>query len=176
MERSRSLKKVINKDRPNTIEYKEIFDVRKLLSKPAITLYHGTKNDNLIPSFEYNNPRNDYGKGFYTTPDIELGKEWAYSSYTKGETGYIYTYELDIQELNILSFTEINSMHWIAELLANRSINTDGREALQDTINQFKEKYKIDTRDYDIIVGYRGQEKLWKKGIRGCCHRRVGIQ
>ena len=109
----------------------------------------------------FNNKNNDYGKGFYTTPDIELGKEWAFSSYTKGDRGYVYTYEIDINGLNILDFTRIDSMHWLAELLANRTINTEYREALQDTIQAIISRYKIDTDPYDIIIGYRANDSYF---------------
>lgn len=43
----------------------------------AFDLYHGSNQDNLIPKFGYGKINNDYGRGFYTTPNKELAKEWA---------------------------------------------------------------------------------------------------
>ncbi len=152
---------VVEKTDLNAYEQRETALVSDLLSKNSVTVYHGTKNPGLIPSFSYDNKNNDYGKGFYTTPDIELGREWAYSSYTKGDKGYVYTYEIDISGLNILDLTRIDSMHWLAELLANRTLNTEYREALQDTINAIIGKYKLNTDKYDIIIGYRANDSYF---------------
>jgi hypothetical protein len=115
------------------------------VSTNPMIIYHGNKDKDMIPKFGVGKKTNDYGRGFYTTPNKELGKEWAYSVYCQGDHGYIHTYELDINGLNILDLTKKYCLHWIAELLFNRNINTDGKEALQDTIEDFIEKYKLDT-------------------------------
>ena len=96
---------IIYKTRPNVVEQSEVFAVRKLIELSVFPIYHGTKDPDLKPSFSFNNYYNDYGKGFYTTPDKELGKEWAYAAYTKGNQGYLYTYDFDLQGLNVLDLT-----------------------------------------------------------------------
>lgn len=151
----------IAKAAPTLPEQFEIMSVSGLLSNDIIKIYHGTKDNNLIPNFKFNNSNNDYGKGFYTTPYSDLGKEWAYASYSRGDEGYLYTYEINIKNLNILNLTTLDTMHWLAELLYNREIESESREALQDTINSVIKKYKIDTSEYDIIIGYRADDSYF---------------
>ena len=40
-------------------------------------LYHGSQVENFTPIYGLGNDTHDYGRGFYTTADKELGKEWA---------------------------------------------------------------------------------------------------
>ena len=146
---------------PNAVQQSEIIAADNLLNRDKLILYHGTKEDNLIPRFGFDNNNNDYGKGFYTTPEEELGKEWAYALYTRGDKGYLYEYELDVSRLKILNLTQLDSLHWLAELITYRELNTDDREALSDTVDQVKKKYKLDTSEYDIIVGYRADDSYF---------------
>lgn len=159
--KSGNLPKIKIKGKPNTIEYKEMQEVKKLLSENPITLYHGNKDVNMIPLYGKGLKNNDYGRGFYTTPDAELGKEWAMAAYTKGSVGYLHKYELDTTHLNILDLTKLDSLHWVAELLANRTINIEGKEVLQDTIKKFLKKYKLQTDKYDVIIGYRADDSYF---------------
>lgn len=152
---------VIKNTRPNAIENREMLHVKKLLNQSKIILYHGNKNANMVHRYGIGDKNNDYGSGFYTTPNKELGKEWAMTSYTRGETGYVHTYELDKTGLNILNLTELDSLHWIAELLANRTINIERKEVTRDTIKEFLKRYKLNTSSYDIIVGYRADDKYF---------------
>lgn len=156
-----NLKKIQIKERPNTIEYKDIQEVKKLLSENPIKLYHGNKDASMIPLYGKGVKNNDYGRGFYTTPDAELGKEWAMGTYTKGSVGYLHKYELDTTNLNILDLTQLDSLHWVAELLANRTLNLEGKEVLQDTIKKFLKKYKLKTDKYDVIIGYRADDSYF---------------
>ena len=156
---------IITKEKPTMPEQAEIGAVKKLLSQKVLRLYHGSKDKDLKPDFAFDNANNDYGKGLYTTPEIELGREWAYSSYTHGDKGYLYTYEIDISDLKVLDLTRLDSMHWLAELLYNRKIDLSGREALQDTIGEIIKKYKLDTDEYDIIVGYRANDSYFTYAI-----------
>ena len=152
---------IIYKTRPNVVEQSEVFAVRKLIELSVFPIYHGTKDPDLKPSFSFNNYNNDYGKGFYTTPDKELGKEWAYAAYTKGNQGYLYTYDFDLQGLNVLDLTSKDTMHWLAELVTNREINVEGKEALADTIALVKQKYKLNTTKVDVIIGYRADDSYF---------------
>lgn len=155
-------KETITKNHPNAIEQKDISEVQKLLKQNPLKLYHGTKNSGLKPDFQFNNVNNDYGKGFYTTPYPELGKEWAYASYTQGDKGYLYEYSLDLIDMDILDLTRMDSVHWIAELITNRNLNTENREALKDTIERFKKKYKLNTDAKDVIIGYRADDSYFR--------------
>lgn len=151
----------IKKEKLNAVESSEVRCVERLLARDRVCLYHGNKDKDMVPRCGVGSPRNDYGQGFYTTPEKELGKEWAMSCYTGGDVGYLHTYELETKGLNILNLTEYDSLHWIAELLANRTINFDGREALQDTVETFLGRYKLDTSAYDVITGYRADDSYF---------------
>ena len=148
--------------RPNVIEQNEMAEVHRLLRNKTIEIYHGTKDPNMKPDFNYNNNENDYGKGFYTTPYIELAKEWSYASYTQGNKGYVYKYTIDISELKIVDLTRHDSLYWLAELLTYRKINTEGKEVLYDKIETFRSKYKLDTSTCDIIIGYRADDSYFR--------------
>lgn len=45
------------------------------------------------------------------------------------DEGYLYEYEIDISQLKILNLTKLDSLHWLAELISHRELNTDDREA-----------------------------------------------
>ena len=67
----------------NAQSRKDAFEADKLLKCMPLHLYHGNKNANMRPKYGKGTSNNDYGVGFYTTPDAELAKEWAYAAYTK---------------------------------------------------------------------------------------------
>ena len=46
------------------------------MQRLPVMLYHGNQDAVMIPVFGQGKSNNDYGQGFYTTPDKELGKEW----------------------------------------------------------------------------------------------------
>jgi hypothetical protein len=156
-------------ENPNTIEQSIISKSIKLLENNPITLYHGNKDKDMIPKFGLGKSNNDYGQGFYTTPDKELGKEWAYSFFSHGnnnvEQGYLHSYEFDINGLNVLNLAKIDSMHWLAELLYNRKLDLDmdmdSDLILSYRVEKFISKYKLDTDKYDIIIGYRADDKYF---------------
>lgn len=43
----------------------------------TLTLYHGSPNREITPTFGLGESRHDYGRGFYLTEDPELAREWA---------------------------------------------------------------------------------------------------
>lgn len=156
-----NLPKIVIKEKLNTIEHKETQDVKKLLSTNPITIYHGSKEQHFTPTYGVGSDNNDYGRGFYTTPYAELGREWALGSYTKGDKGYLHKYELDTNDLNILDLTKLDSLHWIAELLTYRKLNRQDNMFVAEDINKFLAKYKLDTSAYDIIIGYRADDSYF---------------
>lgn len=136
-----------------------------MLNSSNITLYHGNKDDSIVPRFGFGKSDNDYGTGFYTTPDKELAKEWAWSGYTKGTHGYVHSYKYDMSGLNVLDLTKISPLHWIAELLYNRDIDSDEPILGEDSNWRKQEiikRYKIDTSKYDLILGYRADDSYFR--------------
>lgn len=157
-----SIKKVTLNTSPNTIENREHAQVAKLIKSGKLMLYRGTKDKTLVPKFGMGKIDNDYGRGFYTTPNKELGKEWAWGTYDKGLNGYLYTYELDLNGLEICDLTKLDSLHWMAELFYNRTFNLNQRTtAHEEDRKKFISKYKLDTSSYDIIIGYRADDSYF---------------
>lgn len=152
---------IVEKSRPNAVEYAEIAEARRLLEKKNMILYHGNKNETMIPAYGLGRIDNDYGRGFYTTPNKELAKEWAWGTYTQGNKAYIHTFELDTTDLKILDLTKLDSIHWIAELLYNRKLNLDDKEVVRDNVKILIEKYKLETEKYDVIIGYRADDSYF---------------
>ena len=117
-----------------------------------ITLYHGTPDRVVVPSFGKGNDRHDYGNGFYLTENPELSKEWAVCR--PNETnGWVHEFVLETDGLNILDFQEHDILAWLAELMKHRDASDSRRYHM--LAGKFIEKYCIDTREYDVIKGWR---------------------
>lgn len=152
---------------PNAVEQRDIVGARRIKISKNITVYHGSKQKILIPKFGVGKENNDYGQGFYTTPNLELAKEWSYADCNGNNRsegiGYVHSYiNIDIQGLNVIDFTEIDSMHWVAELLQNREINVSKYEGLlADRLNIIHDLFKLDTSRADILIGYRADDSYF---------------
>lgn len=121
------------------------------------TIYHGSEFICQTPAFGKGKPYNDYGLGFYTTPNKELAGEWA--TLTTGRDGYITEYTLDTSELNILHLNKQDVKHWLAILMQNRRGNFE--EELRDINTAFCDKYLIDVTTYDVIIGWRADDSYF---------------
>lgn len=117
-----------------------------------IILYHGTPNKEVVPIYGKGDDRHDYGRGFYLTENIELAKEWAVCR-PNDTNGWVHTYELDCENLNILDFQGMNVLSWLAELMKHRDAADSKRYRMLAT--KFIEKYGIGTSEYDVIKGWR---------------------
>lgn len=151
----------MHKNSPTTAEHSEMLSAKKLLSSQIITVYHGNKTENLIPLYALGSIDNDYGRGFYTTPSKELAKEWAWGIYSLGDKGYVHTFELNTEGLELLNLTELDSIHWIAELIYNRKLNLQDKEVVTDNVKALLDKYKLNTEKYDGIIGYRANDSYF---------------
>lgn len=117
-----------------------------------ITLYHGTSDKIVTPTYGYGNDKHDYGKGFYLTENIELAKEWAVCR-PDMKSGWVHKFELDCDGLKILDFQKLNVLAWLAELMKHRDAADSKRYRM--LASKFIEKYGVDTEDYDVIKGWR---------------------
>ncbi len=117
-----------------------------------ITLYHGSPNEVIVPTFGLGESRHDYGKGFYLTDNIELAKEWAVCTPTS-VSGWVHKYKLDLSGLSVLDFQNENILSWLAELMKHRKADDSRRYRILS--EKFIEKYGIDTSSYDVIKGWR---------------------
>jgi len=124
-----------------------------------IDIYHGSVNVVEKPVFGGGKINNDYGRGFYCTEHIDLAKEWACASNTDG---YANHYQLDRSGLKVLNLnsSDYNILNWLAILLENRKFNVS--EGLPQRAKDYLlENFKVDYRNYDIIIGYRADDSYF---------------
>lgn len=124
-----------------------------------LCFYHGNKDPYMKPQFGLGRMDNDYGQGFYTTQNIELAKEWAYSGYTNEQNNCIHTYTLDISDLYLFDFDAVPVELWVAELLKNRL--PDRLDTHADWVHNYIYLYHKDLSQYDIIAGYRADDSYF---------------
>lgn len=124
-----------------------------------IELYHGSPKIINYPIFGEGNPRNDYGRGFYCTKEIELAKEWACPTQ---DDGFANRYLFDSEGLDVLDLStgQYNILNWLAILLENRIFDIAtpvARDAREFIISRFTPQYK----SKDVIVGYRADDSYF---------------
>lgn len=117
-----------------------------------ITLFHGTPNKIVVPEYGKGEEKHDYGKGFYLTESIDLAKEWAVCRPNE-ENGFVHQYELETDELKILSFQEEGVLAWLAELMKHRDASDSRRYRMLS--KKFIDRYGVNTDKYDVIKGWR---------------------
>ena len=117
-----------------------------------ITLFHGTSNRIVVPTYGLGEKKHDYGMGFYLTDNLNLAKEWAVCK-PNDENGWVHQYKLDTDQLKILDFQEKDVLSWLAELMKHRDASDSKRYRVLS--KKFIEKYGIDTEGYDVIKGWR---------------------
>lgn len=117
-----------------------------------ITLFHGTPNKIVVPEYGKGEEKHDYGKGFYLTDSIDLAKEWAVCRPNE-ENGFVHQYELETDELKILSFQEEGVLAWLAELMKHRDASDSRRYRMLS--KKFIDRYGVNTDKYDVIKGWR---------------------
>lgn len=117
-----------------------------------ITLFHGTPNKIVVPEYGKGEEKHDYGKGFYLTESIDLAKEWAVCKPNE-ENGFVHQYELETDELKILSFQEEGVLAWLAELMKHRDASDSRRYRMLS--KKFIDRYGVNTDKYDVIKGWR---------------------
>ena len=123
-------------------------------------LFYGADSLIIHPEFGKGNPTNDYGLGFYLTPDYDMAKLWA-SKNTNG--GYLITFDVDFSKLKILYLNtndEEDVLKWIT-LLVNHRFSKDDLDAYKDNINWLREHFYPDISDYDMIIGYRADDSYF---------------
>lgn len=65
----------------------------------------------------------------------------------------MHKYELEIDGLKILDFQNENILSWLAELMKHREAADSKRYRMLS--KKFIEKYGIETKEYDVIKGWR---------------------
>lgn len=121
-------------------------------------LYHGSQVENFVPTFGLGNDGHDYGRGFYTTADRELGCEWAVGQ-RAGTDGWLHVYEADLSGLSVFDFAEAGVMAWMAELMKHRAADDSPR--YRRDAGRFIAKYGIDLSSYDVVRGWRANASFF---------------
>ena len=115
-------------------------------------LYHGSQVRDFVPTYGLGNDTHDYGRGFYTTADKELGKEWAVGQQADHD-GWLHVYEVDLGALKVFDFADVGVLAWIAELMKHRP--ADNSPSYRRDSIRFVERYGVDLSGYDVIKGWR---------------------
>lgn len=123
----------------------------------SLTLYHGTDNRRLKPTMKFKNICANFGNGFYLTDDVTSARIWSKNEYSKKPLSerYVIKYNINTENLNILDFRELAMENWVAELIHNRISKRDLVGYRKKIYDKFLEKFKIDIRGYDILIGDR---------------------
>ena len=83
-------------------------------------LYYGADSKVIKPEYLKGSQQNDYGLGFYMTPEYDKAKIWA-SKFSQG--GYLIKYEVDLEGLDVLHIDGANEqviLKWATLLISNR--------------------------------------------------------
>ena len=122
-----------------------------------IKIFHGSSRIIERPSFQFGNPHNDYGQGFYCTKSLELAKEWACQ---KNTDGFANCYELRDENLSILDLSHFTILHWISILMQNRIFSPKSPLGKQN-LNFLISRYSLPYNKYDLIIGYRANDSYF---------------
>lgn len=125
-----------------------------------IILLHGSNQIVEVPELSQGSTHNDYGRGFYCTRLEEMVKEWACKNQNDG---FVNRYVLDTDGLHILNLSDGKHtvLNWIAILLKNRTFRLSSRIAI-DAREYLIKHFAIDTKKYDLIVGYRADDSYFQ--------------
>lgn len=122
-----------------------------------LVLYHGSPRIVKKPVFGEGKKWNDYGRGFYTTENINMAREWAVG---EDANGYVNRYLFALDSLKVLDLSKYTILHWLTVLLINRkfevttSLERMGKEWLIENFNVPVEKF-------DIVKGYRADDSYF---------------
>ena len=119
-----------------------------------ITVFHGSDHIIKEPRYLGGKTDNDYGNGFYTTEYEERARSWATLN-GDPEKSVVNEYTLALENLEALNLNENGVLAWIAEVVANRGINEENAAIVGA---ELVKRYRPDTTDADIIIGYRADD------------------
>ena len=126
-------------------------------------IYHGSHEVIKNPKAKGSNPENDYGPSFYCTLDLEQAKAWACK---KDKLGFVSKYSMPnhlYQSLKILDLTnekKFSILNWLAILMHFRRL-TDNFKKRGEYSLKWLEKYYIDVSQYDVVIGYRADDRYF---------------
>ncbi|MCF0143468.1 MAG: DUF3990 domain-containing protein [Parasporobacterium sp.] len=124
-----------------------------------ITLFHGSEKIISRPSLEEGCPFNDFGRGFYCTPESTMAGQWACH---RGASGFICSYSLDIDDLKIFNLLsgKYSPLNWLALVLSHRMFRISSPWENM-AVNYIKNNFMPDTEGFDIIIGMRADDSYF---------------
>lgn len=126
------------------------------------TVYHGSDHIVSKPTYGLGRKKNDYGRGFYTTEDVDKAEMWAYlMTKDNSRTAFNNIYELDMTDLKVINLKEYGALSWIAEVIYNRGSGDNGMN-INEVGKLFCNQYRINTENADIIIGYRADDSYFR--------------
>ena len=136
----------------------------------VMLLYHGSKEIVSTPIYGLGSHKNDYGRGFYCTEEIELAKEWATPI---ARDGFANKYELDETNLKILNLDGdgYHILNWMALLLKNRIFTKRSLISKQGSAYIFR-PFLFPFIQFLLPHPIRHNERMWqnfgKQGLKSC--------
>lgn len=125
----------------------------------TIALYHGSSHVVMRPSLAAGRPRNDYGRGFYTTRERDMAGEWACR---RGRDGFVNAYTLWADGLAVLDLLDgtHSILAWVALLLEHRSFDLRLPTAALAR-ERLVQRFCPDLSGVDVVVGYRADDSYF---------------
>ena len=109
------------------------------------TLYHGSQVESFTPTYGFGSDTHDYGRGFYTTADKELGKEWAVGQQANAD-GWLHAYEVDVSILGeLLSLGDLGIQYFFRSQRAFAALKELPELKERVPISEYKARF--DARD-----------------------------
>lgn len=127
-------------------------------------LYYGSKTLLTHPQFGEGNPTNDYGLGFYLTPEKNMADLWA-SQYQEG--GYTISYSLDLNGLSVCALSdssELSVLRWIA-LLTKHHFSYRQKVEYRSVMEWLDRHFSFPVDEHDVIVGYRADDAYFNYSL-----------
>lgn len=80
-------------------------------------LYHGSQEENFVPTFGLGHDGHDYGRGFYLTEFPELAKEWAVAAddsryYRESAAKFIARHGVDVSDYDVIRGWRANASYF----------------------------------------------------------------
>ncbi|MDO4502758.1 MAG: DUF3990 domain-containing protein [Coriobacteriia bacterium] len=125
----------------------------------TLELFHGSTKIIQKPILGQGNRRNDYGLGFYCTPNEQMAGEWACSN---GADGFINAYNLNTHGLKILNLNspDYTILHWLTVLIQNRTFSLSG-DAASLAAEYLANSFSVPVQEYDVVRGYRADDSYF---------------
>ena len=136
-----------------------------------IRLYHGSTVAVRKPSLRPGRPNADFGKGFYTTSNLEQAVRWAHIKQDREESERavvsIYEFDeslLDSQDLEIRRFTGADEawLYFVTDCrkAASKREKNDARISSAER-EQARPKVKSRPHEYDLVQGPVANDKVF---------------